>query len=118
MRYEKCLLRAFVTATLAFSALSVNAGDVRTVLPTPHKSFECVACHGTAQPSNIPKNDTCLSCHGSMEKLIKATSKYALNPHQPPHWNDEIPCGTCHKQHVKPVVQCAACHTNQGYKAR
>lgn len=118
MNTQRFLLHSLVLSIAALSTSFATAADVRTVLPAPHKTFECAVCHNTAKPENIPNNAACLSCHGPMDKLVQATSKYALNPHTSPHWGEEIPCGTCHKQHQEPTVQCAACHTNQGYKVR
>ncbi len=95
----------------------VSAGE-KTVISSVHKAMPCSACHLTDQPTTIPKNETCLTCHGDMKTLIEKTSKYALNPHNSPHWKDSVPCGTCHKQHEKPIVYCEACHKNQNYVAR
>lgn len=115
MKSASAIVRATICAAAVLSVSSVFARDV---LPPGHKAFECAACHGTAAPAEIPKNQACLGCHGPWEKLIDATSSYALNPHASPHWGADIPCGTCHKQHEKPTVQCAACHRNQQYRAR
>lgn len=118
MRFRQHLVSTLVLSVAAFSVSTVFASESREVLPAPHKAFDCATCHGTTKPSNIPDNKACLGCHGPMEKLVEATSKYTLNPHMSPHWGADIPCGTCHKQHEKPTVQCAACHKNQNYKAR
>lgn len=105
--------------SIAFSCLMLSstamASNEYAVLNKAHKALPCETCHLTATPTNIPENKTCLNCHGSMESLVKQTSKYTLNPHKSPHWGDSVPCGTCHKQHSKPIVYCEACHKNQNY---
>lgn len=112
------LAKVLVLCAAALSVSSAFSASPRNVLPEPHKSFECPTCHGTSNPTNIPENKTCLACHGTLEKLVESTSEYTLNPHRSPHWGSDIPCGTCHKQHEKPTVQCAACHKNQNYRAK
>lgn len=101
-----------------WSISSAAAAQPVQVLPKAHAALDCATCHGSPAPSGIPDNAACLKCHGGMDALVKATSKYVLNPHQSPHWGDSVPCGTCHKQHSQPKVYCAACHTNQGYAAK
>lgn len=105
-------------AATVLSISSAFAVQTTQVLPKPHAALECATCHGTSTPTNIPDNVACLHYHGSMENLVKATSKYVLSPHQSPHRGESVPCGTCHKQHEKPKVYCAACHTNQNYVAK
>lgn len=115
---QKAFIRAAVLAAALSFATTLSAAEPKAVLPEVHKAFECATCHGADSPVNIPDNQACLACHGPMEQLVEATSKYALNPHQSPHWGTDVPCGTCHKQHEKPTVQCAACHGNQNYRVR
>lgn len=120
MRKNSLLAKTLAPLAICFVSLAAQASETpeKAVLNEAHKSLECAVCHGTTSPQNQPANDACLACHGSFDALVAKTSGYALNPHDSPHWGAEIPCGTCHKQHAKPVVQCAACHTNQNYRAR
>lgn len=120
MSVFRTTVKSLVVSAAAFllgTAAVAHPANIGEVLPQAHKSLDCASCHGT-DTTNIPSNDACLKCHGPMEKLIASTGKYALNPHNSPHWGESVPCGTCHKQHSQPKVYCEACHTNQNYRAR
>ena len=76
----------------------------------------CELCHGVKEPVSPPDTRNCANCHGTPEDVAKRTEKLEPNPHNSPHWETELPCDTCHKEHGKSEFYCKNCH-HFDYKA-
>lgn len=118
----KQIVVVFVAVLMSFGATAAWSDTAAPATPkmriAAHADIECETCHASVADADLPSNKVCLSCHAPYEKLVQATSGYALNPHDSPHWGKNVPCGVCHLQHQEPKVLCASCHTYEPYKAR
>ena len=70
----------------------------------------CEYCHGVADPVEPADTSNCYQCHGTPEDVAKRTEKLDPNPHMSPHWETELPCESCHKEHGKSEFYCKNCH--------
>ncbi len=70
----------------------------------------CQLCHGVMDPVTAPDTRNCANCHGTPEDVAKRSAKLEPNPHDSPHWETELPCDACHKEHSKSVSYCQNCH--------
>jgi len=86
-----------------------------TKLPGSHlhqlAGVGCADCHGKAAKPEPVEMEQCLSCHGSGEKVAALTAKMKpQNPHVSTHYNSDLDCNLCHRQHQKSENYCAECH--------
>ncbi len=71
----------------------------------------CELCHGSKEPITAADTANCANCHGSPEDVAALTEEeFEHNPHDSPHWETEMPCDMCHKEHSESVSACAECH--------
>lgn len=75
---------------------------------------QCVACHGSNEPSALPADDVCLECH-ELEELVTSTARPEdelwQNPHNNLHWGKDVPCMECHSEHQESKPLCEGCHS-------
>ena len=84
---------------------------VKSYHQTVHQNgTNCQFCHGVKDPVTAPDNGNCSNCHGTPEDVAKLTAKLEPNPHDGPHWETELPCDACHKEHSKSESYCKNCH--------
>lgn len=87
-----------------------------TKLPGSHlhqlAGVTCADCHGGTSKPVAVEMDKCLTCHGSGEKVAALTAKVKpQNPHVSAHYNSDLDCNVCHRQHTKSEDFCAECHS-------
>jgi len=99
--------------------VTINLIDNKIFGKLPVKSYHqkvhqngtnCELCHGVKEPTAPPDTRNCSNCHGTPEDVAKRTAKLEPNPHNSPHWETELPCDTCHKEHGKSEFYCKNCH--------
>ncbi len=84
---------------------------VKSYHQTVHQNgTNCQFCHEVKDPIAAPDNQNCANCHGTPEDVAKLTAKLEPNPHDGPHWETELPCDSCHKEHSKSESYCKNCH--------
>ena len=76
-----------------------------------HESAElgCDDCHPTDTPKPLG-TESCVSCHGSFKEIAQATDQLDPNPHNSPHYGEELDCSLCHHEHSESENFCAQCH--------
>ena len=98
---------------------TINYIDNKVFGKVPVKSYHqkvhqngtnCQLCHTVAEPVTAPDTRSCSNCHGTPEDVAKRTEKLEPNPHNSPHWETELPCDTCHKEHGQSEFYCKNCH--------
>jgi len=98
---------------------TINWIDNKVFGKVPVKSFHqkvhqngtnCELCHAVKEPVSAPDTSNCSNCHGTPEDVAKRTEKLHPNPHNSPHWETELPCDTCHKEHGQSEFYCKNCH--------
>lgn len=70
----------------------------------------CELCHGSSEPVTPADTKNCANCHGTPSDVAKLTEEMHPNPHNSPHWEDELPCDSCHMEHSESESVCKNCH--------
>ncbi len=74
------------------------------------KGTRCELCHGVKAPIAAPDSRNCGNCHGTPEDVAERTADLDPNPHNSPHWETELPCDACHREHSTSEFYCRNCH--------
>ncbi|WP_461209263.1 cytochrome c3 family protein [Desulfocurvus sp. DL9XJH121] len=77
----------------------------------------CELCHGVKEPTGPADTKNCSNCHGTpadvaklWETKHKDDKEHTINPHDSPHWEKDIPCDMCHREHGQSKLYCKTCH--------
>jgi len=71
----------------------------------------CADCHGSKEIACPPDKSQCFDCHGTPQEIAKQTSELEINPHNSPHYGQDLDCDLCHHLHKKSENFCNECHT-------
>ena len=70
----------------------------------------CMDCHDQ-KPFALVSTDRCRECHGDPDEISALTrSEAAFNPHESPHYGNDMDCDLCHHLHAKSENICGDCH--------
>jgi len=70
----------------------------------------CMDCHDK-KPFAFVATDRCRECHGEPREVAALTrSDEAFNPHESPHYGNDMECDMCHHLHVRSENVCGDCH--------
>ena len=107
-KMKKLLFCFFMAAGLSLN-LSYAAG-----IADLHKSkgVECASCHGN-DTKNLqePTINTCATCHAPKAVAEKTKDYKPTNPHDSPHYHENLECGNCHHGHSQSEDYCLQWHT-------
>ena len=98
------LLLAFGASTTAFAA--DNFGADRHVA----RGVKCESCHGPDKKIEYPEKEQCIQCHDPKKIAEQTKNVKPANPHDSPHYHQDLECTLCHVQHAKPENYCNQCH--------
>lgn len=87
---------------------------LRAKVPLSHthmaNDMTCTDCH-ERKPFALVPTERCRECHGTPEEVSALTrTKEAFNPHDSPHYGNEMDCDLCHHLHSKSENVCGDCH--------
>ncbi len=103
----KTILCATAAALLCLSSAAfAQTGAERHVA----KGIPCTACHGAKQEIAAPNIDQCTKCHNPASVAKKTANVKPRNPHQSPHYGNQLDCVLCHVQHEATENYCDQCH--------
>ena len=72
--------------------------------------LKCESCHGPEKKIETPEKAQCLQCHDAKKIAEKTKGVKPHNPHDSPHYHQDLDCTLCHVQHGVPENYCAQCH--------
>lgn len=76
------------------------------------KNIACAACHGNdVKNLQEPTIETCSACHSPKELAQKTKDYKPTNPHDSPHYHENLECSNCHHGHITSEDYCQQCHT-------
>ena len=95
---------------LAFAVSSASAAEAFGADRHVARGVKCESCHGTDKKIEYPEKEQCVQCHDA-KKVSQATAGVKpANPHDSPHYHQDLECTLCHVQHAKPENYCNQCH--------
>ncbi|GLS82883.1 cytochrome c3 family protein [Paraferrimonas haliotis] len=110
-----CMLSVFGVANGALAAKMPLKSYHQEMFTDHNGNVDCAACHGVDKPKSPPATEDCLQCH-DLKDVVAATeppaktSEFEPNPHNSPHYAQDLDCSYCHAEHRKPKVYCNNCH--------
>lgn len=99
-------LASVLLAFAASSAFAAGMGADRHVA----RGLKCESCHGPDKKIETPEKAQCLQCHDAKKISEKTKDVKPHNPHDSPHYHQDLDCTLCHVQHEAPENYCAQCH--------
>lgn len=93
---------------------SEKKNSLRGKTPLSHahmaNDVACADCHDK-KPYDLMGSDQCRECHGQPEEIADLTkTDDVFNPHDSPHYGNEVDCDLCHHVHKKSENVCGDCH--------
>lgn len=93
---------------------SEGKNSLRARVPLSHthlaNDVTCLDCHGQ-KPFAFVSTESCRECHGGPEEVSSLTrTKEAFNPHDSPHYGNDMDCDMCHHLHTRSENVCGDCH--------
>lgn len=98
-----CVAVAFAVNTASAAG---NFGADRHVA----RGIKCEMCHGPKHKIETPEKAQCTQCHNPQALAEKTKGMKPANPHNSPHYKQDLECTLCHLQHEKPENYCNQCH--------
>lgn len=97
-----------------FACHCKEKNGLRARIPLSHihlaNDMDCMDCHDQ-KPFAFVSTDRCRECHGDPEEISALTqSKVEFNPHESPHYGNDMDCDLCHHLHAKSENVCGDCH--------
>ncbi len=88
--------------------------SLRARVPLSHvhlaNDVACTDCHDR-KPFAFVSTDRCRECHGAPKEVAALTrTDEAFNPHESPHYGNDMDCDLCHHLHAKSENVCGECH--------
>lgn len=97
---------ALLALTVAGGAQAADFGANRHVA----RGIKCESCHGPKQKIATPEKEQCTQCHNAKSVSDKTKNVKPSNPHDSPHYHQDLECTLCHLQHEAPENYCNQCH--------
>ena len=69
----------------------------------------CDECHDKKPFKAVP-TARCRECHGGPEEMAALTKSMEHNPHESPHYGNDMDCDMCHHLHAASENMCNNCH--------
>ncbi|MDL2060322.1 cytochrome c3 family protein [Mesosutterella sp. AGMB02718] len=102
---------AIASMLLAFAASSAFAAGGNFGADKHIKAgLKCESCHGPDKKIETPEKEQCIKCHDPKKLAEKTKNVKPTNPHDSPHYHQDLECTLCHLQHEKPEIYCNQCH--------
>ena len=101
---------ALLAFLLALGATSAQAADAMGADRHIARGLKCESCHGADKKIETPERAQCIQCHDPKAVSEKTRNVLPKNPHDSPHYHQDLECTLCHLQHEKPENYCNQCH--------
>ena len=72
--------------------------------------MKCESCHGPDKKIETPDMNQCVKCHDPKKLAEKTKNVKPTNPHDSPHYHQNLECTLCHVGHEKSEIYCNQCH--------
>lgn len=105
-------VRLALTSALLVFAASSSAYAAGTFGADRHMALgmKCESCHGPDKKIETPEKEQCTQCHNVKALVAKTKNVKPHNPHDSPHYKQDLECTLCHLQHEAPENYCNQCH--------